>query len=111
LGQVFFGKVLSGVFKQRRRGFSERSAYTKERMMNDFPNQNNNMPNMKMIKGLLAVIFGIICIMLAYKVVVSILFFILGFGLVYYGLTMLGMQQATNFIEDTLRKLRKLLPF
>lgn len=65
-----------------------------------------DLPNMKVVKGLLAVFLGVLCLMLAHKVIVSMMVFIAGLGLVYYGLVMLNMTQVTNFLDKCLEKVK-----
>jgi hypothetical protein len=65
-----------------------------------------DLPNMKVVKGLLAVFLGVLCLMLAHKVIVSMMVFIAGLGLVYYGLVMLNMTQVTNFLDMCLAKVK-----
>lgn len=65
-----------------------------------------DLPNMQVIKGLIAVFLGVLCLMLAHKVIVSMMVFIAGLVLVYYGLVMLKMTQVTNFLDKCLEKIK-----
>lgn len=80
--------------------------------MNEINNQNSNsnMPNMNVMKGLLAVIFGLMFIVFAAKIILNIIFFIAGIGLIYYGLRVLDMRQATEYLDKIFEKVRNIFP-
>jgi hypothetical protein len=65
-----------------------------------------NMPNMSALKGLLSIIFGIIGIVLAYKIIISVMLFIAGFILLYYGIGLLKLTAVTKGIDDIIQKIR-----
>ena len=74
-------------------------------------NQNNdNMPNVNVIKGLLAVVFGLMFIVFAAKIILNIVFFVAGIGLIYYGLRVLDMKQATEYLDKFFEKIRNIFP-
>ena len=84
--------------------------------MNNSSNENGNaskekkeqnMPNMSALKGLLAIIFGIIGIVLAYKIIISVMLFFAGFILLYYGIGVLKLTAVTKSIDDIIQKIRK----
>ena len=70
----------------------------------------NGPCNSDSIKGIVALIIGVILIALAYKVILHILFFFCGLFLVYYGLAMLKMEQVRVSIDGFLQTLKEHLP-
>ncbi len=73
-------------------------------------NGNGSSCNTDVIKGIVALVIGVILIALAYKVILQILFFFCGLFLVYYGLTMLKMEQVRVAIDNTLQTIKQHLP-
>ncbi len=69
-----------------------------------------NMPNMKMIKGILATAVGIIFMLYAYKMIVHVILFTTGALLVYYGLLMLNIPAVTSVLHKVKSFLSKLIP-
>ncbi|MBX9831389.1 hypothetical protein K2X40_05500 [Candidatus Babeliales bacterium] len=69
---------------------------------------NMNMPNLGVVKGLLAVIGGVVLVFFAFKMIFQIACFVTGFLLIYYGLALLNIKQATDYIDFFLVKIRKL---
>ena len=59
-----------------------------------------------MLQGLLAFIFGVILIVMSYKIILNMLFFIAGAMFVYYGLVLLKIDNATRFIDSCMQKIR-----
>ncbi|MCB9492655.1 MAG: hypothetical protein H6679_00095 [Epsilonproteobacteria bacterium] len=83
---------------------------------NNKNNKNDNkpssmftMPNTSMLQGLLAFIFGVILIVMSYKIILNMLFFIAGSMFVYYGLVLLKIDNATHFIDSCMQKLRSFI--
>lgn len=74
----------------------------------DGNNNNGNMPDLNVLKGSLAVIFGIVLIVLSFKVVLCVLSLIAGLGLIYAGLVLLNMQQAVSFIDSVVNQFKRL---
>ena len=72
-------------------------------------NDKITSPNFNTLKGTLAIIFGVMFIVLAYKIVLNIIFFAAGLMLVYYGLMILNVKQATDYIDKAVGKIKKLL--
>lgn len=68
------------------------------------------MPNMNVVKGLLAIIFGLMFVVFAAKIILNIIFFIAGVALVYYGLRVLNLRQATDYIEKVFAQLKRMFP-
>jgi threonine/homoserine/homoserine lactone efflux protein len=59
--------------------------------------------NMDMIKGWVAVVIGIIFVLSAFKVILSVLSLLCGFLLVYYGLVVLRFDKVTSYVNDKTR--------
>lgn len=70
----------------------------------------NGPCNSETIKGIVALIIGVILIALAYKVILQIMFFFCGLFLVYYGLAMLKMEQIRVAIDTSLQTIKQHLP-
>ena len=62
------------------------------------------------IKGIVALVIGVILIALAYKVILQVLFFFSGLFLVYYGLSMLKMEQVKVSIDNVFQSIKAHLP-
>jgi hypothetical protein len=58
-----------------------------------------NMPNMRVVKGLLATSLGVIFMLYAYKMIIHVILFTTGALLVYYGLLMLNIPVVTNVLH------------
>jgi len=78
-------------------------------MNNPEGGNRSNMPNMKVVKGLLAILLGIILIVSASRIVLHIVLFATGIMLTYYGLVILNMKQATDYIDHVIGKIRQFL--
>jgi len=74
---------------------------------NNNPN-NSNMPNLDVVKGLLAIIFGIVLVVLSFRVVLSVICLVAGGMMVYYGLIILNMKQAVNYINQVMAQIRRI---
>lgn len=71
--------------------------------------QNNNccdLPNINVIKGLVAIFLGTLFILIAHKIIVHALLLVSGFGLIYYGLATLNINQINDAIKWTMTKSR-----
>lgn len=66
------------------------------------------MPTQTLVRGLLALCFGLIFLGFAYRVIVRILFFGLGVGLIYYGFRVLGITQVTQSIDAMVARIKRL---
>jgi threonine/homoserine/homoserine lactone efflux protein len=73
-------------------------------------NGNEKACNAEVIKGIVALVIGVILIALAYKVILQILFFFCGLFLVYYGLAMLKMEQVRVAIDSSLQTIKQHMP-
>jgi len=63
-------------------------------------NCNNCLANMGIVKGVLAIIFGCMFIIMAYSIILRMIFFSAGLFLVYYGMKELKVPQ----FETSLKK-------
>lgn len=70
--------------------------------------QEMNKPNFEVIKGLLAVIFGVIFVVLSYNVILGVLSLLVGLILLYYGFDELKITWVTKSIDEIIRKFRGL---
>ena len=73
-------------------------------------NGNGQSCNTDVIKGIVALVIGVILIALAYGIILQILFFFCGLFLVYYGLAMLKMEQVRIAIDTSLQTIKQHLP-
>lgn len=73
--------------------------------------QKNEMPkspfNFKMLRGLLAVALGVISLIMSYKVLVAMMFFMIGLILIYVGLHLLELNYLFKTFDSVLEKLKK----
>ncbi len=69
---------------------------------------NMNTPNLEIVKGLLAVIGGVVLVFFAFKMIFQIVCFVTGFLLIYYGLAILNIKQATDYIDQFLAKVKSI---
>jgi hypothetical protein len=58
---------------------------------------NKNLPDLAVVKGLLATTLGAILVLAAYKIILQAIFFVTGIFLVYYGLSMLNVPAINHF--------------
>lgn len=72
--------------------------------------ENGSCCNQEMIKGIVALSVGIICIALAYKIILHAILFMIGLVLVYYGLSMLKMDHITSWVDGAMKKIHSLFP-
>ncbi len=68
---------------------------------------NNNVPNMNMdvVKGALSIIFGLMFVVFAIKIILKVVFFVAGLLLLYYGLCILKLHQATSLIDGLVARI------
>ncbi|MFA6535746.1 MAG: hypothetical protein WCS92_05825 [Candidatus Babeliales bacterium] len=71
---------------------------------------NGPCNNSDSVKGIVSLVIGVILIALAYKVILQVLFFFSGLFLVYYGLSMLKMEQVRVTIDNALEAIKEHLP-
>ena len=64
------------------------------------------IPNIKAIKGLLAVILGTVLIIFASSIVLQITLFMTGVFLIYYGLVLLEMEQAVSYLDKIINAIK-----
>jgi hypothetical protein len=65
------------------------------------------VPNMTVIKGLIAVTFGITFIFFAYTIILRMIFFMCGLLLTYYGLQLLNITVFNDAIKNIRAYLKK----
>ena len=70
-------------------------------------NKRSCVPNAGTVKGILAIIFGTLLIILAHNIVLKMIFFICGCLFVYYGLVVLKVKQVTDYIDTVVEKIRR----
>jgi hypothetical protein len=63
--------------------------------------------NMGMLKGLIALIVGVIFILMAYKIIAHLVLFFAGVALVYYGLTVLKIEKVQTYSCAIAEKIKK----
>ena len=61
-----------------------------------------------LVRGLLALFFGLLFLGLAYKIIIKVVFFCVGAGLVYYGFYVLGVKQVTDAVDTVVARIRRL---
>lgn len=66
------------------------------------------MPVQQLIRGVLAVCLGLLFLGFAYRVIIRIVIFGLGLGLMYYGLRVLGVTQVTTKIDGLVARIKRL---
>jgi hypothetical protein len=66
------------------------------------------MPAQTLVRGILALCFGLLFLGFAYRVIVRIVFFGVGVGLVYYGFRVLGITQVTEGVDSVVARIRRL---
>lgn len=72
-------------------------------------NNNGSMPDLNVLKGALAVIFGIVLIVVSFEVILKVLCLIAGIALIYVGLVLLNMRQAIGFVDVIMERIKRLL--
>lgn len=73
-------------------------------------NQQENQcpdPNMNVVRGVLFLLLGIMFIALAYKIILKILYFIIGSVFMYYGFRLLNFRAMTTRIDRFFVKVTK----
>lgn len=66
------------------------------------------LPSQQLIRGLLALFFGLLFVGFAYQIIARLVLFCLGAWLIYYGLRLLGITQVTDLVENFIERLKKL---
>ena len=72
------------------------------------PQGKSNIPNLNVIKGLLAIIFGLAFMVWAYKIIFNMALFVVGGMLIYYGLVILKIKQVTDLIDQMVAKVKRI---
>jgi len=67
-----------------------------------------NIPSTTLIRGIVALCFGLFFLALAYRIILRVIFFIVGLSLIYYGFRVLGCTQVTEAVENLIIRIRKL---
>ncbi|MFA6527505.1 MAG: hypothetical protein WCT20_03730 [Candidatus Babeliales bacterium] len=65
--------------------------------------------NFKMLRGLLAIVLGVISLIMSYKVLLAMVFFIVGLILIYVGLHLLELDYVLKTFDTGLEKIKKYL--
>lgn len=60
-----------------------------------------------LIRGLLALFFGLLFVGFAYRIVLRMIFFGAGVSLIYYGFRVLGVTQVTDCIDNVVARVRR----
>jgi hypothetical protein len=63
--------------------------------------------HLSLIKGLVALIFGISLVYLSHKLIINLIVFSGGMLLIYYGLVELKLRKITDFIDGLVSKLKR----
>lgn len=82
--------------------------------MDENNNQINNnkkenccdLPNMNVIKALVAIFLGTLFILIAHKIIVQTLLFIGGVALIYYGFVTLNVTQINDLLRMIVEKIK-----
>jgi hypothetical protein len=65
-----------------------------------------DLPNMNVIKGLVAIFLGTLFVLIAHKVIMQTLLFVGGLALIYYGLVTLDITQINVALKIAVEKIR-----
>lgn len=65
-----------------------------------------DLPNMNVIKGLVAIFLGTLFVLIAHKVIMQTLLFVGGLALIYYGLMTLDITQINVALKMVVEKIR-----
>lgn len=68
---------------------------------------NQTVQMQVLIRGLLALFFGLLFVGFAYRIVVRMLFFGAGVSLIYYGFRVLGVTQVTDAVDQVIAKIKR----
>ena len=58
------------------------------------------------LTGIIAIIAGLILLSITYKIIISLITFILGMSLVYFGLARLKITVVTDFLDNVMNKIK-----
>ncbi len=72
-------------------------------------NNKPAIPNLDTVKGILALVFGLLLLGVAFKIILHVVLFVTGFMLIYYGLAVLKIKQATDYIDIVIAKIKRTL--
>ncbi len=72
-------------------------------------NNNGNMPDLNVLKGALAIIFGIVLIVFSFEVILKVLLLAAGLALIYIGLVLLNMHQAVTLVDTAINYFKRIL--
>ena len=70
--------------------------------------QQHSMPSGHMVRGIVALLFGIMFLIVASQILLNVLFCLTGLVLIDFGLRVLKIHQVTDYIDCVLAKLRDL---
>lgn len=65
-----------------------------------------DLPNMNVIKGLVAIFLGTLFVLIAHKIIVQTMLFIGGLSLIYYGFVTLNITQINDALRIIVDKIR-----
>ena len=71
---------------------------------------NNGLHNIAALKGLFAVIMGLMLIVFSYGVILKMILFSLGFLLLYYGLQTLNIKALESALHTVHSHIKRFLP-
>ena len=71
----------------------------------------NNMEKVKEwgvdnLTGILAIIAGLILVGITYKIILNMVIFTIGFGLIYFGVARLKIKKLTDFLDAVIAKFK-----
>ena len=66
------------------------------------------IPNLSVVKGLLSIILGVMFVVFSFRIILNFIFLVLGSMLIYYGLAVLKMKKATDYIDNIVGRIRNL---
>lgn len=67
------------------------------------------MPNLSVVKGILAIVFGCMFIIMSYSIIIRMTLFTAGLFLIYYGIKMLNVPQIEQGIHKTKDYFKKMI--
>lgn len=76
----------------------------------DHPGSKNccGLQTQALIRGLLALFFGLLFVGFAYRIVLRMIFFGVGISLLYYGFRVLGVTQVTDYVDTIAARIKRI---
>ena len=59
-----------------------------------------------LVRGLLALFFGLLFVGFAYRIILRMIFFGAGISLIYYGFRVLGVTQVTDYTDKIIARIK-----